>query len=344
MSNNSDTQLQSVDRATLTPIVRQALGSDTIEVVDHQCQEIRGRAGGAEGVYRFTGSGHDQGEAVPWSLILKIIGPRPDFDDPSGWAYWKREMLAYQSGLLDALPGGLAAPRCFGVVEQPGGQFWLWLEEAADNIGSADGIGSRWPLEHYGVVARHLGQFNGAYVMGRPIPSEAWLSRGLLCSQLESPRPGAAFGIARLRNSLQRSLVRRVYPSSIAESVFRLWTQRDVLLDALDRLPQTFCHMDAFRRNLFAQQSADGRGQTVAIDWSYVGTGAIGEEIAALVGMSLLWEFQEIGWDRALELDRIVFDRYLEGLDEAGWHGDQLEARSGYTVASALRCGVVYTR
>jgi hypothetical protein len=333
----SDTLLESIDRATLTPLVRQALGIETVDVADHEYREIRERAGGAEGVYRFTGSGCDRGETIPWSLILKIVRFAPDRDDPADCAYWKREVLAYQSGLVDDLPGGLAAPRCFGVVEQPGGQFWLWLEEVRDDIGP------RWPLEHYGVVARHLGQFNGAYVMGKAIPCEPWLSRDWLRVHFSATRPGVASGIARLREAFQRPLVHSVYPPSIAESVFRLWTQRDALLDALDRLPQTFCHMDAFRRNLFARQSADGRGQTVAIDWSYVGTGAIGEEIGALVGMSLLWEFQEIGWDRAPELDRIVFDGYLEGLREAGWRGDPRLARSGYTVASALRCGVVYT-
>jgi len=291
MSNGSDTQLQSIDRATLTPLVRQALGSETVEVVDYHCQQILGGAGRTEGVYRLTGSGHDQGEVVRWSLILKIIPFMPERDDPSERAYWKREILAYQSGLLDDLPGGLAAPRCFDVVEQPGRRFWLWLEEVADEFRSADEIGSQWPLEHYGVVARHLGQFNGAYLLGRNIPSEPWLASGWLRSQFA--RASTVNGIAQLRDSMEHPLVRRVYPPHAADSVFRLWDEREAFLKALDGLPQTLCHFDAFRRNLFARRGADGGYRTVAIDWAFVRTGALGEEIVAPVSASLF--FREVG-------------------------------------------------
>jgi len=27
-----------------------------------------------------------------------------------------------------------------------------------------------WPLERYGLAARHLGQFNGRYLTGTPLP------------------------------------------------------------------------------------------------------------------------------------------------------------------------------
>jgi hypothetical protein len=94
------------------------------------------------------------------------VRPEADKNNPSGHHYWKREALLYESGLLDDLPTGLMAPRCFGVVEQPDGEYWLSLEEVNDDVGA------RWPLAHYGVVAHHLGLFNGAYLMGRPIPCE----------------------------------------------------------------------------------------------------------------------------------------------------------------------------
>lgn len=341
MSNESDAQLQSIDRAMLTPLVRQALESETAEVTGWQCQEIRGGRGGAEGVYRLAGSGQDQGEAVEWSLILKIYRLRADSADPSGWGYRKREPLAYQSGLLDDLPGGLTAPRCFGVVEEAEGDYWLWLEEVADDIGSEDELGPKWPLEHYGVVARHLGRFNGAYLAELPIPSEPWLSRGLLRSQLARTPPDTAAGIALLRDSLEHPLVRSVYPPDIAKCVFRLWADRDMLLDTLDRLPRTFCHLDAFRRNLFARRNAGGGHQTVAIDWSCAGMAAIGEELVPLIAATLI--FREVEWDRALELETLAFDGYLEGLRETGWRGDPRAVRFAYTVASSLRYGVAYT-
>jgi hypothetical protein len=45
MRNGSGTQLQSIDSATLTPLVRQALGSETVEVIDWDYQELHGGAG-----------------------------------------------------------------------------------------------------------------------------------------------------------------------------------------------------------------------------------------------------------------------------------------------------------
>src|SRR5207237_402832 len=93
--------------------------------------------------------------------------------------YGKREALAYASGLLDDLPGGIAAPRCFAVEERTDESCWLWLEEVGDRHGS------RWPLSQYARAARALGRFNGAYLAGRALPAYPWLGppralRGLL--------------------------------------------------------------------------------------------------------------------------------------------------------------------
>jgi len=195
-----------------------------------------------------------------------------------------------------------------------------------------DDIGHTWPPEHYGVVARHFGQFNGAYLVGQPIPSQSWLSKEWLRKYVATWGTPA---IAQLHASLEHPLLRRAFPPAVADGLFRLWAERDEFLDALDRLPQTFCHMDAFRRNLFARRGADGGQQTLATDWADAGTGAVGEEIVPLVLASLF--FREIEWDKAQELDRIVFEGYLEGLREAGWRGDSRVLRFGYSAASALR-------
>ena len=42
------------------------------------------------------------------------------------------EEIGYGILYLAHLPGGLMAPRCFGVTEQLGGEVWLWLEDVAD--------------------------------------------------------------------------------------------------------------------------------------------------------------------------------------------------------------------
>jgi hypothetical protein len=282
IADRTERRLQELDRATLTPLVRDALGREAIQVIDWEQQALHGGAGLGGSVHRFTGTARERDQVVPWSLILKIrCAPaythdaRAVFDQAelSSPFYWKREWLAYDSGTLQDLPGGLCAPRCYRVTEYPDEAVWLWLEEVA---GRFEG---KWPLEHYGVVARHLGQLNGAYLAGRPLPSDPWVCRGFLRTYVEQAAPV----YARLRESLDHRLIRRLLQGEDASKLFKTWEEREIYLDALDRLPQAFCHMDAFRRNLFARRTPEGEDQTVAIDWSYVGCGAVGEELVPLV-------------------------------------------------------------
>ncbi len=95
------------------------------------------------GLYRFEGTGQDRDQAVPWSVILKLIQSPANVgwvdmgegEDQTHWNYWKRETLVYQSDLLETLPEGMVAPRCFGWVELPGNIAGLWLEDVVDSYG-----------------------------------------------------------------------------------------------------------------------------------------------------------------------------------------------------------------
>lgn len=129
-----------------------------------------------------------------------------------------------------------------------------------------------------------------------------------------------------------------MYPPDLVEAYLRLWVERERFLRAIERLPQTFCHLDVFRRNMFARRGADGQNQTVLIDWSFAGIAAIGEELACLIVASV--ELFEVEVARAVELDRIVFDGYLAGLRDAGWQGDPRQVRFGFVASAVLRYGV----
>ena len=328
MNVNSEAPLQAFDRASLTPLVRRALESENVEIIEWEYDPLFGGAGdmglGLSGVYRFHGSALDRDKTLPWSLILKICNSSIGGNDPADWDFWKRELLIYQSGLLDDLPLSLAVPRCFGTLEQKNDVYWLWLEDIVDQIGS------QWPLERYGLAARHLGQFNGAYLRQQALPVEPWLSKGWLRRLVAQAGPT----VDQLPSYLSDPLVRRWLSTPAVNDILVLWAERELFLSTLDRLPQTFCHRDAFRRNLFARSREDGREQTVVIDWAFAGIGAIGIEIAPLVAASLC--FWEVDLADAQALDDIIFDGFLKGLGDAGWHGNSDEVRFGYTAAAAL--------
>jgi hypothetical protein len=317
-----ETQLDTIDQVTLTPLVRSALGSETVEVVDWEREQLHGGIAVGSAVYRFSGRGRDQGQTMPWSLILKLLRPEGGSAEPSAWNYYKREADAYQSSMVDSLTDGLVTPRCFDIIEHPDGICWMWLEELTEEIGP------QWPLEHYGIVARHLGHFNGIYLTSQPLPDWPWLSSSWLRQYVELSAPA----MEALPDVVESRWGRRWLPEKDRDRYFHLWAERERYLTALDRLPQTLCHFDIFPRNLFARKTANGNDQTVAIDWAFVGRGPIGADLNPLVWISV--GLSGVGLDKAQELEEIVFDGYLEGLHEAGWKVDPQQVRLGYTAAS----------
>ena len=85
------------------------------------------------------------GQAAPWSIILKMMAGRLELqpgaiDHP---LYWEREALVYQSGLLEDLPGGVIAPLPggYGRIES----LWLWLEQVRANATARAGRWSSMP-------------------------------------------------------------------------------------------------------------------------------------------------------------------------------------------------------
>jgi hypothetical protein len=306
-----------LDALMLRPIVGQALDALAMPV-EWSVVPILAGDGQGLGVFRVSGSARVGGEPRAWSVILKVLpatpGPR------TAWNYPAREALAYEQGLLDNLPPGLGAPRCFGHAKH-GGQHNLWLED----LGS-DAI--RWRLDDYGEAARALGRFNGAYLTGRALPVAGWLSRQWLRSWLAE---GAA-AVGELPRFQGHPLVKRVYPREVLDRLLRLWTHRQELLDALDRLPQVLGHNDAFRRNLFLRSEG-----LFAVDWAFLGAGPVGAELAPLVSASVA--FLGVARDRWRDLEQTAVEAYLRGLQDAGWRGATDQPRFGFAASSALRYG-----
>jgi hypothetical protein len=246
----------------------------------------------------------------PWSLVLKIVHPSPQTESNlQGVKYWKREALAYQTGLLQSLSCGLTAPICYE-ASQEGEGYWLWLEKAQDDFGKP------WTLEQHREVARCLGCSNGAYLAGKPMPDEPWLSSHWLRRYLEDATPN----VQNLSGLRKLPLFQRSFPQLSNEFFLEAWGLRGVFLDELERLPQTFCHQDAFIGNLFWRGEPGQKGFLTALDWAYAGVAAIGEELAPLITMSTF------NLD-AYQLLETCLEGYLAGLAESDWNTDPLQVR-----------------
>jgi hypothetical protein len=340
---NIPDELEAVDKETLTCLVQRMLRSATVEVQDWEIRPLGGGFGNpvSRGLYHFAGVGEDQGEVVQWSLVLKMIQSPANVGaidmgegkDQTHWNYWKREKHVYQSDLLDDIPAGLKAPCCFGIEERPGNVIWLWLEEVEDVYGG------KWSLKRYGLAARHFGRFNASFLVKQSLPKYGWLSVGLLrqwCSAVQMWAPRFS-DFDRESSVWEDSRVRQIFPLAEQAPFFDLMEDRERFLVALDRLPQTICHRDAYPTNLMTRHGKNGEEETVALDWALTGVGPVGEEIAQLA-LGALDRIQDV---EVVDIKRIIFDAYVEGLREVGWEGDAQVARFGFVTSTALRVGLM---
>jgi hypothetical protein len=309
-----------VDSAYLVSVLQRALGAQVVHVGEWGEHELKGGLEYGSAIRRLQGSAVADGEDCSWSLVLKTIQPDLQFDDSQGYRYWKRETQAYRSGLLQELPGQVTAPCCYDIREQSDRSVWIWLEDIQDEQEHP------WSIERYARVARHLGQFNGAYLAGRPVPNDAWVAHDWLRKYLDHAAPM----IDLIRQNPAHPTVRSMLPGIALPLTLAFWDERTRMLDVLDKLPQTFCHQDAFGRNLFYR-----REQVVALDWGYAGIAPVGTELAPLIGAAFgLARFPS---SQAKELDQACFEGYLEGLRQAGWAPDPRQVRVGYTLTVTLR-------
>ena len=245
--------------------------------------------------------------------------------DPRDWNYWKREPLAYASGVLAALPPGISAPVCYGVDQDAEDRATIFLEAVPEEV-------SAWTFETYRRAAEGLGRFNGAYLAGMPRPEFPWMLRGRGENWLKQ----SGDVLARLRVEAGEPVLAAWLSEGTLDRTLALWRRSDALLAALRSLPICLCHHDAFRRNLIVR--SDRGGDMVAIDWSMLGAGAMGEDLAPLVGITL--QFMDVKMEAARDLERAVFAGYLAGLRTAGWAGPEVAARLGFTASISLLLGL----
>lgn len=328
-----------IDPATLVDRVRAAIGRPraTLESWVVTPVEYPNFSGGARAVHRVSGVVRDGGSVVPWSMIVKAFELQPAEkeveanDIPFGYAYWKREPLAFESRVFDGLSGGLRAPDCYGVDRPTTKSALVWLEELADE--SADA----WSIERYGTAARHLGAFNGAYLAGAPLPDQPWLASAHSVNEYWTVHPDTSPRLDVLRDPDRWATIGTERLGADAEigNLRAFLDQRSAMHEAIDRLPQVVCHNDAMRSNLFAARAPDGTDRTAAIDWALMGIGPVGGDVALLVAGSVMF-FKAAAADLR-ELGEIAVAGYMRGLTDAGASIDEAAARFGYAACSVLR-------
>jgi hypothetical protein len=316
--------LRATNAAQLLEIVRQDQHSSAFELLNWDVKRF-GEKGitNPEGLFLFSGQGADERGTRSWSVVLKILNDPDVEQDPHDLWYWKRELLAAQSGLLASLPGRVVPPRYYGLTDH-NGKGWLWMEFVVPTAPQS------WTKDNYTFAAYQVGRLNGVYLMGL-LPDFPWLCK-------EHVR--AMWRVFAPQDAWNNSLVRQFFSNRLRERVMRLWDDQELFLDALNHLPQTFSHFDFSRRNLFIRTRNDGQEEIVAVDWALCGCGAVGGDLSSLVGTSAaLFELETTA---LLAMETAVFEAYMTGLRESGWAGKPELVRLGYTAYLPMFWGVSF--
>ncbi|WP_436535267.1 hypothetical protein [Actinoplanes sp. HUAS TT8] len=257
------------------------------------------------GVWKATGPGG--------SAVYKLARP-PSSGEPGN--AWKREYLAYESGLAgQAYAGtGIVAPRLLAVDERDDGQIGLWLAWADGEPATG------WPVERYLAFAAQLGAGQARWA-GR-IPDQRWLSRGWLRHYLDSrPVPTVM--------DWEHPTARR-WPETVRRQLEELWRRRGEVLDAAERTERTLCHLDVWPANLI------GRGaETVLLDWSFVGAGGIGEDVSNLVFDTFADGLVDA--NMLPDLAEGLVEAYTTGLRAGGWTGTADDVRTAVAATGAAK-------
>lgn len=233
------------------------------------------------------------------------------------WNYWAREAEVYTDpGLQASLIGtGLNLPTT--EVHEESDTISLWLEDVHGTPGPD------FTLTDHIATATALGRWQA-----RPLPLPEWASRSFLRAYSGS-RPGD-LRLVEDDDAWAQPLIRDTWPTHLRAGWARLLHHREDLLQVMEQLPRTLCHLDTWVSNTIRRPSGD----VVLIDWAFAGDGAVGEDLGNYLPDAVF----DLFWpaERLAELEAACWPAYLRALRAGGWDGTDREARLG-VVASCVK-------
>jgi Phosphotransferase enzyme family len=307
-----------IDLDELSRAVGHEVSSYTADAIDPQLR-LHSVTGG---VFRVHGE--------DFSLVIKIVRNGGDTDADALWTsstqpahrnYWKREWLAYSSGMLDTLPGELRAPRTLLATAPSDDECWIWMEDVEGRPGRD------WELDDYDSVAFDLATTQAAYASGRSVlPPDPWLSHQWLRGWVETLENQ----VGALDDDSLWTADWQVPMASLRGRVRELWAAREELLAIVESAPQTVVHCDFWPTNVIAADD----GTTVALDWSQVGIGSLAQDLDQLT-LDPVW--MHVLPDASLDaLEAHVLPGYLSGLRSSGVDVDEASLRRWYAAAASV--------
>jgi hypothetical protein len=250
-----------------------------------------------------SGTGQSNGgvwlTAEGW-VVKRLL---PGVTDPRHHAYWERQALVAESGILARTPG-LRCPKYMRVMRDAEGISLLSEYVESAPIDAID-------------LALALGRFAKA-----PIEEPEWGARDVLRDRLRTVEARGGWASLLELEELEEPLRR---------ALRALWVRRYAALDELDALPRAPAHGDVHPLNLRGRHGRD----VIAFDWEQFGFAPAGFDLGYLaIAVALPLDeavFDEEGFDDlvlAVDCDSLVrrgavLTAALTAASRAAWSLDQ---------------------
>lgn len=312
-------KLRELSADELKPILAQLLGAEASPVPGWTVTEI-GRSAGTStaGIFRMAGAASTGGGSLPWSVVVKVLGP-PRLEgreyDPTGA---QRELAFYRSAASAIQGDRVRSARCYAIEEWDNLHF-LWLEDLSAAPQPP------WLPEYFVQAAQNVGQFNGRWAKPS-LPDWPWLNPNGLREKYRAAHNAQAF--ERLPALANVPVAGRTLPADVVQGLMALWQSGEALFSKVERSSRCLCHRDYHTKNLFPMPDTGAGSYTIAIDWDQAGIEYLGADIGLLLSSPIKW--MELSVEQAAALIEPVFDAYLAGLAEAGWSGNEDAVRLTY--------------
>jgi len=322
-------QLKAMDQAVLTEAVRKDQHDPDLVILEWTVEPISHEllTDTTSGLFRFNGQGQSAKGNRPWTVVLKCINnPKQTSQQPRESSYWRREFMAFQSGLLEQLPPGVRAPRCYGVMNNENGA-WVWVEYILE------ATGKQWSLDYFQRTARQLGRFQGAYLCGTPLPDQPWLCWPFFGIGWAEQNGWSGFMNTEFeQNAWKGPIVQSALNDKQKLRMLQLILE-NLRFDLVNtRLPQVLCHNDVHRKNfMWTHSPQTGEEELIGVDWAFTGPGAVGNDLGELVGNSMYF-FDYDPYD-VETLETALLDSYLAGIADNRAAIDPRLVRLGYLIS-----------
>jgi hypothetical protein len=308
--------LNSIPAETFIEVAQGVIGDSVFSVPETPTWESVGAAHAdfrTVAVVRYSSTAETQNGTQHWSSVVKVVDPAAEAGLHAFASRPESEIQIYKHNYLTHPSIPFRPANCFKIGNMADGVTMIWLEDLTGAVQPP------WELDHYVKVANHLGMFNGYNAVHSAelpfdVPENIYLEKK---SVHELPQSLKRFDRYRDSDEVKRAFgdVPTDIPWRFAE-----------LFRGISELAKGFDHCIAFgdshARNIFPLGE-----ETVGIDWANVAFDPIGTDVGLLIGSALTQHPEEINLVAANE--RRIFDSYLEGIREVGWHNDADEIRLG---------------